>query len=971
MFSEIKHAIINFITHRLFALTMVFFVLMGILVYRLFDLQIINGQNYLDTFTVMSKKTISTNGQRGNIYDCNGNLLAYNRLTYSLTYTGDDERIASKAISLNKTENAIKNEIIYQLVQILNENNDQIVNSFEIKRNKKGEFVFSSNNENTILQFKREVYSAPSVDALTPKQKAADAKTVFEYLKNGNEPIDKNKMFGVSDEYNDEDALKIVAIRYMLFLKRYNQYEPVKIAMDISEESVAAVKEGANELLGADIESDSVREYNYSPYFSQIVGYTGIVSEEEKTELNKDLKKEERYNGNEVVGKTGLEQEYEDVLRGKNGSKTVLVDSVGHVMQENDDEIEATTGNDLYLTIDAELEKKCYTIMEKYLAGIILSHFQNTNVKATSGTINITTTEVYFSLFDNNIINMEHLHSKKASETEQKIEQAISNAKKRKLQTIKHELLSKRTTQKNLSDENQAYMSYVYKMLYRNNIIKKSDIDSNDSVYQQWSNDTTSLGEFLEYAFQKSWIDSSAFELSSDYYDTDEMMDALMNYVEQEFSEDDEFSKLVLENLIDDGTVSGKDCCIVLFDQGILDKDKDEDYDKLLNGSMSAYSFMYQKIKKLEITPAQLALDPCSGSIIVTDTKNGKVKALVSYPSYDNNKLANNLDDDYYNLLIADKTSPFLNRCTQSSTAPGSTFKMISAAAGLTEGVVNNGERIKCTGIYDTIPLSPKCSVYPGRHNFVNITKAIEVSCNIFFFEVGHRLSTKNDGNIDEDYGLSRLSKYASMFGLDTTSGIELAENEPHFSDKDAVRSAIGQANHSFTPAQLSRYVTTIANNGNCYKLSILDKQTDSDGKTIKEYEPELTSKVDLADSTWDAIHQGMYQVVHGKQHQSVYASMHTEVAGKTGTAEEDKTRSNHALFVSYAPYDKPEITVTVVVPNGYSSSNAMEISRDVYKYYFSVEEKKASQDEKKDNQDEEKKEDDEAVVPTSTTTLD
>ena len=164
MFSEIKHAIINFITHRLFALTMVFFVLMGIIVYRLFDLQIINGQNYLDTFTVMSKKTISTNGQRGNIYDCNGNLLAYNRLTYSLTYTGDDERIATKALSSNKTENAIKNEIIYQLVQILNENHDQIVNSFEIKRNKKGEFVFSSNNENTILQFKREVYSASSVD---------------------------------------------------------------------------------------------------------------------------------------------------------------------------------------------------------------------------------------------------------------------------------------------------------------------------------------------------------------------------------------------------------------------------------------------------------------------------------------------------------------------------------------------------------------------------------------------------------------------------------------------------------------------------------------------------------------------------------------------------------------------------------------------------------------------------------------
>lgn len=966
MFSDIKEAILNFISHRLFALILVFIVLMGILVLRLFSLQIINGEDYLDEFTVMSEKTITTNGQRGNIYDCNGNLLAYNRLTYSLTYNGDDAGIEELAQKEDKTVNSVKNEILYKILKILGKNGDKIVNSFEIKRNKKGEFVFSSSNENTILQFKKEVYSASSVEKLTADQKNADAKTVFEYLKNGNQDLKKDRMFGVSEEYEDAVALKIVAIRYMLWLKRYNLYEPVKIAMDISDKSVAAIMESANELVGADIESDSVREYNYSPYFSQIVGYTGVISEEEKTELNKKAGKKEQYTGSEVIGKTGLEQEYESVLRGKNGSKTVLVDSVGHILKENDDEVETTTGNDIYLTIDAELEKECYNIMEKYLAGIILTYYKNTNIK-TKSPVNITTTEMYFALFNNNIISMDHLRSKKASDAEKRISSAISNAKQNKLSTIHTELLSTHTTQKSLSDENQEYMSYIYSMLCKKNIVKSSELDTNDEMYQEWNNDTVSLGEFLEYAFQKSWIDSSSFDLTSNYYDTEEMMSALIKYIENELSDDTEFEKKVLEYLIDDGTVSGRDCCLVLYDQGILDASKDEDYVKLSSGALSAYSFMYQKVKNLEIKPSQLALDPCSGSIVVTDVKTGKVKALVSYPSYDNNKLANNLDDDYYNSLLNDKTSPFLNRATQSSTAPGSTFKMVSASAGLAEGVIKRGETINCTGIYDVIPLSPKCWIYPSRHRNVTVTDAIGVSCNYFFYEVGHRLSTKADGTIDEEYGLKRLAKYASMYGLDSKSGIELDENEPQISNQDAVRSAIGQGKNSFAPAQLSRYVTTVANSGKCYSLSILDKQTDSDGNTVKEYEPELVSEVNLSSSTWDAIHKGMYEVVHGKLHKEIFSSMHTEVAGKTGTAEEDKTRSNHALFVSYAPYEKPEISVTVVIPHGYSSSNAMEVAKDVYKYYFSEAEAKADEKDKKNK----KQEQTQAVVPAYTSNTD
>ncbi|MCR4716244.1 MAG: hypothetical protein K5656_03595 [Lachnospiraceae bacterium] len=944
MLEDIKASILNFIKHRLFALSVIFIFLMLILVYRLFDLQIINGQDYQDNFTITSKKTIMTNGQRGNIYDVNGNLVAYNQLTYSLTFTNDD-KISDKALSLGISENSIKNEIINQMIDILEKNGDSIVNSFEIRRNKKGTYYFKSSNESTVLNFKKEVYKT-TVDKLTPIQKISSAEDVFNYLKS-------EDFFNVSDVYDEERAYKIVAIRYLLYMNRYNQYVPVTVAMDISDESVAAIKEASNELYGANIEIDSMRKYKYAPYLSSIIGYTGIISEDEKEDYNSELDDNDKYYGNEIVGKAGLEQKYENILRGKSGSETIYVDNMGRILQTDEKEtVDSKAGNDLYLSIDAELQKTCYETLEKHMAGIILKYFQNTNVKTTTKPINITTTEVFFALFNNNLIDMSHMNSKKASSTEKSVYNKINSSKSTKLKTIKNELLSKRTKESSLSDEYQNYMLYIYKYMCDEGIISGTDIDSNDSTYKQWKNDEIALGDFLEYAIHMSWIDNSNFKLSTDYYDTDEMMSALANYICDSLIDDEEFSKMVLEYLIDDGSVSGTDCCKILFDQGVLNKDKDEDYENLNSGMISAFDFMRKKINNLEITPANLALDPCSGSIVVTDTKTGKIKALVSYPSYNNNKLANGLDEDYYSSLISDKTSPFLNRATQSSLAPGSTFKMVAASAGLMENVISIGEKINCKGIYDVVNPSPKCSIWPGRHGKLDVCGAIENSCNVFFFEVGYRLAQKPDGNIDNEQGLKKLSKYAAMYGLDSTSGVELDEVNPHLSDQDAIRSAIGQGSNSFAPVQLSKYVSAVANGGKCYNLSILDKQTNSDGETIKEYEPDIYSDVELRADVWSQIHEGMYNVVNGDSHGADFEDLYTKIAGKTGTAEEDSTRSAHALFVSYAPYENPEISITVVIPNGYASSYSMMVAHDIYAYYFHDEELKAAEEEAKENED-------------------
>ena len=229
----------------------------------------------------------------------------------------------------------------------------------------------------------------------------------------------------------------------------------------------------------------------------------------------------------------------------------------------------------------------------------------------------------------------------------------------------------------------------------------------------------------------------------------------------------------------------------LLYDQGVLDSTTDEDYDSFTSGTMGSFEFIYRKIQKLELTPAMLALDPCSGSIVVTDTETGKVKAMAIYPSYDNNKLTNVIDADYYDKITSDKTTPMYNRATMQRTAPGSTYKMLVSAAGLKEGAIDVGSVITDYGTFTKISPSPRCWL-PGGHGALGLAEAIEVSCNGFFYEVGYRLATDTNGVYQDAQGIDKLQKYATLFGLSKKSGVEIEEMEPHISDSDAVRSSIG-----------------------------------------------------------------------------------------------------------------------------------------------------------------------------------
>lgn len=164
------------------------------------------------------------------------------------------------------------------------------------------------------------------------------------------------------------------------------------------------------------------------------------------------------------------------------------------------------------------------------------------------------------------------------------------------------------------------------------------------------------------------------------------------------------------------------------------------------------------------------------------------------------------------------------------------------------------------------------------------MTTAIRDSCNVFFYEVGYRLAGgRSAGGYNVDKGLTALEKYARMFGLGDKSGLELSEYEPRISDKDAVRSAIGQGTNSYSLSHIARYVATLANRGNCYDLTLLDKLTETDGTLIEEYQPKLHNQVQIADSSWNAVQQGMRLVAENTKSLTALSDLGLNVAGKTG----------------------------------------------------------------------------------------
>ena len=328
------------------------------------------------------------------------------------------------------------------------------------------------------------------------------------------------------------------------------------------------------------------------------------------------------------------------------------------------------------------------------------------------------------------------------------------------------------------------------------------------------------------------------------------------------------------------------------------------------------------------------------GAVVAINVKTGEPLCIASAPTYN----LSTLMDDYAELL-KDETAPLYNRALNGTYAPGSTFKPVTAIAALDKGIVQTTTTIYDKGIFDKYAdqgYAPTCWLYPhGSHGDVNAAKAIEVSCNYYFYTIGEQL------------GIDALSDYAMRFGLGVSTGIELSESTGVMSTQkykeettdtpwyigDTMQAAIGQSFSVFTPLQLANYVATLANNGTRYEASMLKSARSYDySESVFERNAVVMDTVSVDQSIYDAVHTGMYNVANSADGTvySVFGSYPYKVAAKTGTAQLGEAITNNGVFICYAPYDDPQIAIAVVVEKGGAGSKIASIARDVLDYYFS-----------------------------------
>ncbi len=940
MFEELlehfKENFMNMVTSRLLVLMLVIAGMGGYLIYWIFQLQIVNGEQYYNDFQLKIRKERTLPATRGNILDRDGNLLAYNELAYSVTIEDVYESGRGKNAKLNHT--------IRRLIAMIEENGDQVISDFHIEVNRSGEYAYTVEGVQ-LLRFLADIYGYASIDDLKEREKAAAPEDVVKYLcGTGRYGIgdytddDDSDSFVEGLGFSKEEVLKIITIRYAMSANSYQRYIATTVAENVSQETVAVIMENADTLDGVSIAEGTIRKYNESIYYAQVIGYTGRVAQEELEALQGQ---NPAYDLNDTVGKSGIEASMEMELQGKKGSETVYVDNMGKVV-ETSDRVEPAAGNDIVLTLDTGLQKACYHILESKLAAILLNKIENIKEYTppeggSGGNIPIPIYDVYYACINNNVIDTTHFTSEYAGETEVAVQEAYLDKKARVFATLQDELTGSCTPYDALTEEYQVYESYVASALYERDILMTDVVDKSDATYIAWTKDEViSLNEYLNYAIAQNWINVSKLDIDSRYLDSVEIYNKILEYIFDVLDRDLEFDKKIYRYMILNDEITGRQICELLMEQYVVEP-TEEEIAQFRAGAVTPYAFMRNRIEQLDLTPAQLALDPHSGSIVVTDVNTGDVRAISSYPSYDNNRMANGVDAAYFASLKSDLSSPMLNYATQQRTAPGSTFKPISATAGLLEGVITLSETISCVGIFDKITQPPRCHIYPGAHGALNVTGGLRYSCNYYFYEVGYRLGTVGD-TYNDSVGLNKLAKYADMYGLSETSGIEIEEYAPGISDLDAVRSAIGHGTNNYTTAGLARYVTTVANSGTCYNLTLVDKIEDQSGGLVRDNMAVVRNRIDMNPAYWDAIHAGMRQVVENKAY---FSDLDVNVAGKTGTAQESRNRPNHALFISYAPYEDPEISVTVRVANGYTSDYAAQIAKDVYEYYYGLKDEK------------------------------
>lgn len=916
----LKERLGELLRNRLFVLLAAAAVIFMILVGRLFFMQIVNGEEADASLTSSVTREVTIPAARGNIYDRYGRPLAVNEAAFSVeiddSITVDYEDADAEAVSLYKklikngyvvgddlpiTKDAPyeftissdeleewktnigltkkqmnytaeetldylyerfgitdadmteeekralvslginindKNIMITNLIMTIETNGGEIVDELPISQEQP--YYFLLEDEDEILSWKSSV-------SMSEEELDYDAEESMQYL---------IELFGIPENISPSMQRKVAAVRYSLYLQRYKKYQPVTVAREINDEVIAAVKENLDKFPGVSVETESMRVYEDGEIFSNIIGYIRQISDTELQEYS-----EYGYTSGDIVGKTGIEKVMELELNGQDGKMLVEVDNMGRKISTLETEA-PVSGDDVFLTIDKELQISAYNYLKDALADAIITRLTSELEKD----VPVTLKQLFTSMIDSNNISV--TEAMKAEDGYQKVLKDI---------ILAHD----------------------------------PDIDVTDS-------------------------------------------------------EDKTEAKQVLTNAVDNGTISYTTLIYVMIEQGVITAD-DNYKARIASGELMPFNVIIEKLESGDLEPAETGLEPCTGSVVVSDVNSGEVLALVTYPSYDNNELVNTFNNEYYNKLLEDPTTPLVNRPLMQKKAPGSTLKMITAIAGLETGVITLDTQIRDKGVFkDAGTPYANCLIYSlngSTHGYVDVSHALEVSCNYFFYEVGYQLGndTENPRSLK---GITILDEYYDAFGLNSPTGVEIGESAPSMASPsykeevikwqnpeatssqtawtsgDTIRAAIGQSVNSFSAASMNKYVATLANGGTRYKMHLLDKVKSSDGTVTEEVEETVENVLEIAPENLEAVYEGMLLVTQGSKGtlRNVFKDFPIDVAAKSGTAEENKNLSSHVWFVGFAPYDDPQIAVTVMIPFGdVTGSPAAVVARNVIGEYMGL----------------------------------
>jgi len=811
---EIGLYIYRFITHRILWLFVLTVVLFGSIMMQLFELQIVLADSFIPPPPITHEVTISTPALRGTIYDRHGRPLAVNRLVF----------VVKMDPSLGRV---ITNEALFELSLLFEQNDEDYISSFPINFDP---FEFDAAlvpNANQEFRWKD--------DLAIPNARYATAEESFLYLR---------EFFDIDPDMSNEDAKRILNLRTMIFRERLIHLEhynpmPILLAVDVSQETIAAIAEQSSLFAGVFVDIQATREYPAGIYMSHIIGYFRQITAEDLA-ANEHL----GYTQSCMFGRQGLERSQEHFLRGTPGLQSFEINRMGTRISEPVIIQEALPGDRLFLTIDLELQMQAYYMLKQYLTDVLVRRMNLNDSRERA----VTPHEVFISY-----VNGHNLDVRTVLAAEEG-----------------HALPMQR---------------YILQR-FPNPTNSREDIEQiNDIIIEGIRTNRISIAKML-------------------------------------------LTLIGTEQISDpDGTIA----------------------EQLTSRPQTARSVLIQKIEEWEITPQQVNMDPSTASVVILDVATGAVLAAASYPSYDNNRIANNMDVAYFNhIYFLDPTYPILPRAFREPLAPGSNFKMITAVAGLEGGSITPTTRITDRVVFTRAGNPPFRCFASGGHGNINVSQAIAVSCNYFFAETSWQLGAGTDNRTINGIGI--MNEYMKHFGLHERSGVEILElfdqagfdgyriSSPDFKqfsvlqgnpnasvgdqrwfDGDTVRTSIGQGFNAYTTAQMARAMNVFANRGVNYPLHLISHIENSQGQMVFRTEPEPVCRgLEFNESTWDAVSQGMRWVTQsgaGGTAVSLFRGFPIEIAGKTSTTQQIRNRLNHTAFGAYAPANDPQISIYVNVP--------------------------------------------------------